>query len=137
MGTWDTGIFDNDTACDWAQTLVERDDLALVDAALDGAIETRNACLDADQGAEALAAAEVVARLQGRWGERNVYTERMDAWIERQTVAPASALVQKAVQAVDRVLQSPSELRELWEDAGSDFEAWQAVLVDLRCRIRP
>jgi hypothetical protein len=30
MGAWGTGIFDNDTACDWAYDLKETSDLSLL-----------------------------------------------------------------------------------------------------------
>jgi uncharacterized protein DUF4259 len=35
MGAWGTGIFDNDTACDWAYGLKETNDLSLIESALD------------------------------------------------------------------------------------------------------
>ena len=134
MGTWDTGTFDNDTAADWAWTLAEQDDLSLVEAALDAVLAAGDAYLEAPEAEEALAAAEVLARLRGRWGVRNAYTEPVDTWVEAHPLVPPAALVEKAQRAIARVRTPPSELLELWEEAGDDLAAWQAALDDLATR---
>ena len=134
MGTWGTGAFDNDTAADWAWTLAEQDDLSLVEAALDAVLAAGEAYLEAPEAEEALAAAEVVARLRGRWGERNAYTEPVDGWVQAHALVPPPALLDKARRAIDRVRTPPSELLALWEETGDDLAAWQAALDDLAAR---
>jgi hypothetical protein len=110
--------------------------MALIETTLDGVMQEGDAYLDADQGAEALAAAEVVARLQGNWGVQSAYTERLDLWVGERTAVPVPDLAWKALRAIDRVLRPPSELLELWEEAGADYEEWRATLQDLRSRLR-
>ena len=71
----------------------------------------------------AIAAAEVIARLLGNWGERNSYTETVDAWVERVRLRPSPELVERARQLfgigpqLDLGLQFPAprrrELRRL------------------------
>lgn len=136
MGTWGTGIFDNDSACDWAQDLAESSDLSVIEAALDGVLEAGSEYLEVDEATEALAAAEAIARLQGNWGVQDAYTERVDAWVKKTKLVPTPGLAQKAVRAIERVLLPPSELLELWEEAGDHFDEWRATVDDLRSRIR-
>lgn len=71
MGAWGCDTFENDAACDWGYELEEAGDLSLVEAALDAVLADEEECLDADLGSEALAACEVLARLQGGGGQRD------------------------------------------------------------------
>ena len=67
MGAWGAGVFANDAAADWADDLVRGGSADVVRAALAAAAErSPEADLDADEGCEALAAAEVVAATAGR-----------------------------------------------------------------------
>ena len=136
MGAWGTGVFDNDTACDWAGELVESSDLSRIETTLDNVLQAGSGYLEAPEAEEALAAAEVVARLQGNWGVRDVYTAPVDEWVEENNLVPPEDLTQKAIRAIDRILAPPSELLELWEETGDDLKAWKASLDDLRSRAR-
>ena len=136
MGAWGPGIFENDTACDWAYGLEGLKDLSLVESALDAVLEAAGGeCLEAPQAEEALAAAEVIARLQGNWGVKDPYTEAMDRWVQKVKLAPGPELARKALASIQRILSAPSELLELWEES-EDFEAWKKSVEDLKARIR-
>jgi hypothetical protein len=135
MGAWGTGIFDNDTACDWAYDLNETSDLSLIESALDRVLNVDAEYLDASEAEEALAAAETVARLKGNWGIRNSYTEKMDKWVETARLTPPQALIEKALRGVERVLSGPSELLELWSE-GEEFTAWEESVKDLSRRLK-
>ncbi len=134
MGTWGTGLFDNDTAADWTESLSYSADLSLIEGTIDRALATVGAYLDADLACEALAAADVVARLRGNWGERTPYSEAVDQWVESATLEAPERLVESALAAVDRVLAPDSELNELFAET-EQYEEWCAVLDDLRRRI--
>jgi hypothetical protein len=135
MGCWAIDAFGNDDAADWAYGLEERSDLSLVESTLDKVLAVGNGeYLEAPYATEALAAIEVVARLQGHWGERNAYTETVDNWVEKTKLKPSKALVQKAHQAIERILSEQSELRELWQDT-EEFDAWRASVEDLKARV--
>lgn len=123
MGAWGKGSFDNDSALDWMGELVEGDDLALV-------METLALRGDATQGADVLAAAEVVAALNGRPLDR--LPEELGEWLVDKA-ALGRAVTRKAIEAVEWVWGF-SELRELWEDAGK-LDAWGAELAKLRHRL--
>jgi Domain of unknown function (DUF4259) len=134
MGAWGTGIFDNDTACDWAYGLEETSDLSLIESTLDKVIKIGAEYLDDSEAEEALAAAETVARLKGNWGIRDSYTETMDKWVETTRLIPPQALIEKALKAIERALSGPSELLELWGEV-EDFPAWEESVKDLSNRL--
>jgi hypothetical protein len=134
MGAWAADVFGNDDACDWAYALAETSDLSLVESALDAVLVDGANYVDAPEASNALAAIEVIARLQGNWGERNAYTEPVDKWVEQMRFQPSVALAQKAHLAIQRVLAEDSELRELWEES-DDFEEWLACVAELKSRV--
>jgi hypothetical protein len=134
MGAWGTGIFDNDTACDWAYDLKDTSDLSLIESALDKVLKVGAEYLHASDAEKALAAAEVVARLKGNWGIRDSYTEKMDKWVETTRLIPPQALIEKALKAIERVLSGPSELLELWAE-GEEFIVWEESVKDLSKRL--
>ena len=133
MGAWDIGTFDNDTACDWAVELESEPDMAFVSATLERVLATGAGYLDSDIACEGLAAAEVVARLRGNWGVRNVYTKPVDNWVESHPSQPSAEVVAQASRAIDRVVTPPSELLELWSET-DDFARWHAAVADLKRR---
>ncbi len=134
MGTWDIDAFGNDTACDWGYSLEDTNDLLLVESAVERVLATGSDYLEVPDAEEALAAVEVIARLQGNWGIRNAYTETVDAWVERNQLTPPAELVQKAHAAIDRIQQSPSELLELWAESEM-VDEWKQSLLDLKARV--
>ncbi len=104
-----------------------------MEAALANALGTEY--LDATDGACALAAADVVARLRSEGGENSAYAAGVVAWVEQNRMLRSPALVEQALAAVARVRGDASELRELWEDAGDALEDWLSVLADLEIRL--
>jgi len=135
MGAWSTGIFDNDTACDWAYGLEGARDHRLIERTLDAVLDAGDDYIDASDAERALAAAETLARLLGRGGGRDAYTRTMDTWVAAHPQPPSAALLDKARRAVDRVLGDDSELRELWEDS-DDADDWRKTVEDLQARLR-
>lgn len=135
MGAWGTGIFDNDTACDWVNELEGESDLSLIESTIDEVLNVGADYLDSDPAREALAAAETIARLKGNWGNRDGSTETIDKWVEATRLIPPQALIEKALKATERVLSGPSELLELWGE-GEEFTAWEESVKDLRRRLK-
>ncbi|MFL9925627.1 DUF4259 domain-containing protein [Herbaspirillum lusitanum] len=135
MGAWSHESFDNDDACDFSSDLLDTEDLSIVEDAFNIVINSTGAYLEAPDAARAIAAAEVLARLQGNWGVRNAYTETVDTWVAQVKVAPDEAIRQKALQAIDRTLEQPSELLDLWQESGKQ-ESWIAAVNDLKQRVQ-
>jgi hypothetical protein len=129
MGAWGAGVFENDEALDWLGDLVEANDLGPIRAALAGA--QGGGFLEADAAIAVLAAAEVVAALRGR--PMADPPEQLGEVLAAGHVADDAELVPAALSAVRRVRER-SELRELWDDVGS--EDWVSALEDLEARLR-
>lgn len=134
MGTWAVDAFGNDGAVDWTYGLDDVHDLSLVEEAIDTVLAAGEEGPDAPDGADALVAIEVIARLQGNWGERSTYSETVDEWVESTKLVPPAALIAKARAALDRILADNSELRELWEDSDS-YDDWLASVRELEGRV--
>lgn len=134
MGAWGVLAFDNDTACDWKYGLDDVDDLSLVESAFDELEEVGGEYLDQDLACHALAACEVIARLRGKPGYTNSFTEGVDEWVAAHNIQPSPALIKRAFAAIDRVLADDSELRELWDESADSAE-WCAGVQDLRKRL--
>src|SRR5207302_5926895 len=81
MGAWDHTTFGNDDACDWGGDLRSHEDLSFIEETLDTVVATGDEYLEAPESSQAIAAAEVVGRLQGHFGIRNAYTESVDRWV--------------------------------------------------------
>lgn len=134
MGAWGVLAFDNDEANDWAYGLEETDDLSVVQSAL-AAVDAAGAdYLDADTATEALAACEVLARLKGRPGYKNAYTEKVDNWVSSHPIKPDPQIIKQADGAIDRILAEKSELLELWDES-DNAEEWRGAVSDLRNRL--
>jgi hypothetical protein len=130
MGAWGAGAFENDTACDWSYGLEDVDDLSLVESALKAVVDEEE-YIEADACCEALAACEVVARLLGKPGVQDSYTETVDAWVKAHPIKPTPAQVKLALRAIEAVGSDRSELRELWDGDGD----WVGAVEDLKRRI--
>lgn len=111
MGTWNATAFGNDDALDFAAELVDTGNAALIEETLRVAAEP-DRDLEAPECQQALAAAEVVAAMNGR--PSGDLPEDVAAWASEQG-ASADDLVALARRAVERVA-SDSELKELWEE---------------------
>jgi hypothetical protein len=135
MGAWDCDPFGNDMACDWAYDLEECSDLSLIEATLKKVNDCGTEYLEAPEAEEAIAAADTLARLKGYFYEKNAYTQTVDDWVKSHTITPPPQLISSALKAIDRILTSPSELLELWQDS-QDCEKWKTHLVELKNRLQ-
>lgn len=134
MGAWGVRAFENDAAGDWSFELTEVDDLSLVEAAFEEVEAVGADYLEADAAANALAACEVLARLRGNTGYSDSSTEPVDSWVASHPQTPSPELIARGTAAIDRLLGSDSELRELWEE--SDPDAWRGAVGELRDRLQ-
>ena len=81
MGAWSHEPFGNDTACDWAYGLENAKDLKYIEETLDRIIDAEEDYVDASDAEEAVAAAEVVAKLLGCGTQSDAYTKTADDWV--------------------------------------------------------
>jgi len=132
MGAWGPGIYENDDAADWSAEVAESG-LSAVESALDAAIDAEY--IEAPEGACALAAADVVARLVSGRGENSAYCEDIVAWVEANASAPPASLVAKAQTALERVKGADSELAELWAEDAESLTQWAASVAEVASRL--
>ncbi len=144
MGAWGAGSFDNDSASEWAADLADGGDLAMVrDTLATAARCPADEYLESDEGAEALAAAEVVAAALGRPVRQiamGTSGPHALAWGRGHAGAGKPDLVELALEAIERVEAAESELQELWSaeegpGAGASARDWFAEVEDLRNRL--
>jgi len=133
VGAWGVLAFDNDDANDWAYDLDGVSDLSLVKSAFEQIEALRSGYLEQGLACNALAACEVLARLRGRPGYTNAYTDKVDQWVATHQIDPPMGLIARGEAAIVRILGPESELRELWEEAGD--QEWRAAVDDLRTRM--
>lgn len=126
MAAWGTKTFEEDTANDWIQELIDAEDPRefLVDS-----VSTEPGFLEADQGSVVLAAAETLIALldEPRVG---VPGELVD-WVGDNQCDDVSDLPETAVESIDRVLSDESELRTIWSEA-EDFDEWLENVEQMR-----
>ena len=135
MGAWNCDPFGNDTACDWKYDLEETDDLSFISATIEKIHAAGSEYLEAPEAEEAIAAADALARLRGKFYVRNSYTESLDNWVAGHPIAPPKELLNTAIRAIDRILTEPSELLELWGES-EKFGEWKKHLTDLQERLK-
>ena len=135
MGAWGPDTFENDEACDWTYELHDGG-MQHVLAGLEACFKDPWDPLEASTAVEGLAASDVIARLAGRFGQQNAYTETADCWAGAQPDAPSPELLARAREAVDRILGPGSELARLWRETGDD-SAWRICVSELRKRLEP
>jgi hypothetical protein len=135
MGTWAVDAFGNDFAQDWAEDLHETSNMDAIENTLDTAL-TDGEELEAPLAAEALVAIEVLARLQGKGGERTEDSAAIDEWVDaRKAKAKVRTdLAAKAQLALARIVSEQSELRQLWEES-EHYDAWRQSVDDLAARL--
>lgn len=132
MGAWSEDTFGNDAACDWVGSFLGNPGLEAVREAIDAVLSSED-YLEIDEACDCLAACEVIARLQGRWGVRDSYSQKLDQWVEANPMNVPDDLKEAADSAIGRILGSNSELQELWDEGGS-HEKWHSAIDDLRER---
>lgn len=131
MGAWSHKPFGNDTACDWAYGLDGQRDFSPIAEAIQAVLDNGTDYLESDLASEAVAAAEVLAKMLGRGTQTDSNTEEIDVWVKSIEAKPTQELLSRAARALTRIMGPDSELRELWEDS-EDFSSWESSIKALQ-----
>ncbi len=125
MGAWGEGTFQNDAALDWLSEVESRGVEAVREALRRAARTPDDGYLDVDDGASAIAAAELVAAASGHGKEH--LSARALGWLDPIASVVAADDLALARRAVDRVVAHNSELAALWADHGPESGWHQQV----------
>lgn len=131
MGAWGAGAFENDDALDWLDELEGADDFAPIFGAIDTVLGLKGDSPEAPEAAMAIAAAEVVAALDGR--PHPELPEDVADWVAGKP-KPIPRLVERARLAAIAVRDN-SELRDLWAEPDADFDEWKGEVDGLVLRL--
>jgi hypothetical protein len=133
-GAWDIGAFDNDDALDWIWVVVERDDLSVVASTL-AEVSSTAAYIEATTGSSAVAAAEVVAAINGKPNLQ--LPPELTEWISAHDFVVDANLLALAQQAIALVQDTDkSELAQLWSESGELADEWRSSLAELSERLK-
>ena len=126
MAAWGTKTFEEDTANDWIQELIDSDDPRefLIES-----VSTEAGFIEADQGSAVLAAGETLIALLDE--PRDGVPGELVDWVGVNECDDVSDLPELAVESIDRVLGNQSELRDVWSEA-EDFEEWLENIQQMR-----
>jgi len=110
--------FENDDALDWVYLLEKTQDMSILEDTLSLVLDSEE-YLEASDCCTALAAAEVVAALNG--SPSSYLPDEVTQWVTGKG-EPEPALLSRAKRAIEAVLQA-SELKELWKET-DEYEDW-------------
>lgn len=130
MGAWGPGSFDNDDALDLVADVVDGGGMDVIESAF--AILRDGELLEAPEASAAVAAAEIVAAMDGRPAAD--FPPEAAEWVQAHGAAPRPALVRQARAAAGRVRED-SELKTLWEEGEEPPAGWYAGMDDLLRRL--
>ena len=103
----------------------------MIEAALQVALDEGDEYLDADLAMEAIAAVEVIAKRLGKGTQSDVYTEKVDQWLETISEQPSDDLLSLAKRVLERIVADDSELKELWLES-DEYELWLGNIQQLK-----
>ncbi len=131
MGAWGAGHFENDTALDWVYGLEESKDEKILWNAIEAVMPEEY--VDSDVAVEALAALEVAAGLNGK--QSTDLPEEVEKWLSKNsTLKLPDNFYGRAKEALDKIIGTESELKDLWEESDS-FDEWLTEVKNLRTRL--
>ena len=132
MGAWGVKVFENDDAMDWVCDLEGFDNAAPLQAMFKEAAEMDDSeGIESPEACELLAAAEVVAALDGKPAAD--LPEEVTEWLAKQGNPDVSAMKPLAAEIVKRV-RDGSELSELWGET-ENLADWHKQVDDLLARL--
>ena len=133
MGTWDTGIFDDDTALDAMEQAMDttaQDFIAQVTS-----IISDDEYLDFERAHQLIIAAAIVDHLLN--GSPYAHNdEGFESWLEQQSTAGLPDFKPALLTGLHRVLSDQCELNELWQENSVEYPVWRANVENIIGRLQ-
>jgi hypothetical protein len=131
MDTWTEQIFNNKEAQNWLYEFSIYPGINLVEMSLYIVLKERNT-INITHAREGLIACEVIARIGGYYTEKNIISEAIDNWVDKNPTRITDTLRTKALCTIDKILGSQSELMHLQRDNVN----WLPAVKDLKKRLK-
>lgn len=129
MEIWSYGSFDNDSAKEFMNEVIQDGEFALREA-FEVVLDPDMEYVEAEEGVRAIAAAEILAAVLN--GDTTRITDAgLRVWVQNADQTSLANLRNVASEALNRILAPESELPELWEDT-EDYSAWLSDVQRLR-----
>ena len=129
-GAWGEGSFENDEALDWVAKCTQTSNATVVSTSIEGAL--KSPFIEASEGSEAVAAAEVVAAAMGKPNSK--IPAEINMWLEHQPKPDLIKLATHALLALERIKDpKTSELSQLWSE--NKTGNWQSKITELEARL--
>lgn len=145
MSIWGTNPLENDDATDWFLELKNQPSLDLIRQALEDISDpTHIGYFEVTDGAEAFAAAEILAELLGSMGDNPVLDEDsaelskvLREEIQRENQGNMMILIKQAINALEIILNDAenSEFRQMWEEQVEEMPFWIKAMTMLQSRL--
>lgn len=146
MSIWGPGPFDNDDGADWLAGLRDEPSLEPIWEAIEEIADPAHVgYIEVTDGAEAIAAAEVLAELLGSLGNDPVLDDELDelaetlkAELKRENRRDIKRFVKQAIDALEVVLndEENSELRQMWKEQAEELAVWTEAVISLQERLQ-
>lgn len=134
MGTWGTGVFENDAALDFSSALGEIGSVSEIADFLSYFLSGSGEYIEIEDGQEAIVAADFVARLISGKAHNEPSPGDAEGWVSSNADGATADVVKDATLALERCMVDKSELLELWHESPM-FAEWIGVLEDIRMRL--
>ncbi len=132
MGAWDTGIFDDDSAYDAIEELKNSDLMEYFKSAFNHSIDCEY--LEYDECFQTIVSVASMDMMLNGTAYR-LDDKSFLEFIKKQSSLNLSAIISKAVKALDTVISEKSELNELWSENKKEYPIWLKNINDLRSRL--
>lgn len=133
MGTWDTGIFDDDTTLDAMEQAMDttaQDFIAQVTS-----IISDEEYLDFERAHQLIIAAAIVDHLLN--GSPYAHNdEGFESWLEQQSTAGLPEFKPALLTGLHWVLSDQCELNELWQENSVEYPVWRANVENIIGRLQ-
>ncbi len=136
MGAWGVQPLEDDTGADFGYDIEKSKDLSPMTELFDRVerIDREEDTIYSWDADMVLAACDILARIRGKPGYHNSYTEELDTWVAKHQPALPQELLDRAIRLFDRVVRDGSETRKLWQGTESEQD-WLDAMLDLRKRL--
>lgn len=132
MSAWGISNFENDTALDWVNKVIQLKEMSTLETSVDGFLANfspeETSLIECS---EFLTIAETIAGLVGSPAED--FPEELNDWIESKYIKIEQTTIDKVKKGVKQVM-TDSEAKEMYLDSGY-FKSWEKSQLDLIKRL--